>query len=330
VVLLGPFINKKIEHNLEVFLFVMGLLSCLVSQMFSLHLIKEALVEPIKITLAVFIAGLIFKYTRSHIHQAIDSILKIIPVRLFVFLMIVILGFISSIITAIIAALVLVEIITALKLDKKTEIDFTIIACFSIGLGAALTSIGEPLSAILVAKLKGMPGVNFWYPAKIIGKFVIPGVLGLGLLSIFFHGKNSTQGLKAAEEAETFNRVIIRALKVYLFVMALIFLGGGFKPIVDRYIVNLDSRILYWVNTISAILDNATMAAAEISPAMTLKQIQSALMGLLIAGGMLIPGNIPNIISAHKLKITSRAWAKLGVPLGLGLMVVYYLVLYVL
>ncbi|MBU2615427.1 MAG: DUF1646 domain-containing protein, partial [Elusimicrobia bacterium] len=53
VVLLGPFINKKIEHNLEVFLFVMGLLSCLVSQMFSLHLIKEALVEPIKITLAV-------------------------------------------------------------------------------------------------------------------------------------------------------------------------------------------------------------------------------------------------------------------------------------
>jgi predicted cation transporter len=31
---------------------------------------------------------------------------------------------------------------------------------------------------------------------------------------------------------------------------------------------------------------------------------------------MLIPGNIPNIIAAHALKITSTEWARLGVPLG--------------
>ena len=47
---------------------------------------------------------------------------------------------------------------------------------------------------------------------------------------------------------------------------------------------------------VSAILDNATLAAAEIGPALTESQIKSALMGLLISGGMLIPGNIPNII----------------------------------
>ncbi len=34
---------------------------------------------------------------------------------------------------------------------------------------------------------------------------------------------------------------------------------------------------------------------------------------------MLIPGNIPNIISAGKLGITSKEWARLGVPpLGLS------------
>jgi len=50
-------------------------------------------------------------------------------------------------------------------------------------------------------------------------------------------------------------------------------------------------------------------------------------MGLCISGGMLIPGNIPNIISANKLGITSREWAKFGVPIGLILMVLYFLIL---
>ena len=68
---------------------------------------------------------------------------------------------------------------------------------------------------------------------------------------------------------------------------------------------------------ISAVLDNATLAAAEIGPTLTEGQIKSALYGLLIAGGMLIPGNIPNIIAAHSLRINSTEWAKLGVPLGL-------------
>ena len=75
---------------------------------------------------------------------------------------------------------------------------------------------------------------------------------------------------------------------------------------------------------VSAILDNATLTAAEISPAMNMVQIQAVLMGLLIAGGMLIPGNIPNIISAGKLGISSKEWARLGVPLGLVTMAVYF------
>ncbi|MDQ1252768.1 MAG: hypothetical protein QG646_1900 [Euryarchaeota archaeon] len=59
-----------------------------------------------------------------------------------------------------------------------------------------------------------------------------------------------------------------------------------------------------------------------------LSQIKSALMGLLISGGMLIPGNIPNIISASKLGITSKEWARLGVPFGLASMVMYFVILF--
>ena len=75
---------------------------------------------------------------------------------------------------------------------------------------------------------------------------------------------------------------------------------------------------------ISANLDNATLAAAEISPAMDSQTIKAILLGLLVSGGMLIPGNIPNIIAAGKMNITSKEWARLGVPIGLISIVAFY------
>ncbi len=126
------------------------------------------------------------------------------------------------------------------------------------------------------------------------------------------------------EEDGGLRDVGVRALKVYVFVMALLLLGSGMKVVIDKYLLDVSPQILYWINMISAVLDNATLTAAEISPAMSQIQINSVLMGLLIAGGMLIPGNIPNIISAGKLGITSKEWARLGVPLGLITMAIYF------
>ena len=80
---------------------------------------------------------------------------------------------------------------------------------------------------------------------------------------------------------------------------------------------------------VSAVLDNATLAAAEIGPSLEESQIKSALLGLLIAGGMLIPGNIPNIIAAHALKINSSEWARLGAPLGMLMMLATAALLYI-
>jgi predicted cation transporter len=84
---------------------------------------------------------------------------------------------------------------------------------------------------------------------------------------------------------------------------------------------------LYWANSISAILDNATLAAAEIVPTMTLGQIKFILIALTVSGGFLIPGNIPNIICAAKFKITSKEWAKTALPLGITAMVIYFIIL---
>jgi predicted cation transporter len=38
---------------------------------------------------------------------------------------------------------------------------------------------------------------------------------------------------------------------------------------------------------------------------------------------MMIPGNIPNIISVGKLKIKSSEWIALGVPLGIAMIMIY-------
>jgi len=332
-----PFLIKKVEHNLELFLFIMGALSLTISSLWNKHIIIEALTTPVSlkhpIVEVVFFAALIFKVFRNIIHSNINKLKNIIGIKWFIFGVIVILGLFSSIITAIIASLVLVEIISGLKLNRKTEINLTIISCFSIGLGAAITPIGEPLSTILVAKLSGEPyNANFFFLINNIGKFIIPGIIALGIFGMFFlkSTEDKNNSLSQEEKPETFYNILERTIKVYLFIMALVLLGEGFKPIIDTYIIKLHYKILYWMNMVSAILDNATLTAAEISPSMSIQQINSILMGLLISGGMLIPGNIPNIISASKLKISSTEWAKLGVPLGLVLMIVYFVLLLIL
>jgi predicted cation transporter len=333
LVLTLPFLIHRVEKQLEAFLFVMGVLAVTISSQWSGHLVIDALLDPIRlkhpIVEAVLVAGLLFGIFRDTIRRHVMGIERAVGQRFFLFLVVVVLGFFSSVITAIIASLVLAEIITGLRLDKKIETRLVIVTCFSIGLGAALTPVGEPLATIAVTKLQGEPyHAGFWFLFQKLAVFIIPGVLALGVVAMFLRGREVTYAESISEsKLESFHDVFIRAGKVYLFVMALVLLGTGFQPLIDRYVIQLPTAALYWINMISAVLDNATLTAAELSPKMSLKQIQSILMGLLIAGGMLIPGNIPNIICAGKLGIKSREWAVFGIPLGLVLMTVYFLVL---
>jgi predicted cation transporter len=325
LVLFLPFSVKKVEHNLEIFLFVMGVAAASISGMMNQHLIKKALIDPITITLAVLIAGLICKWGQVQLEKSILWMNRILSPRIFFGLTVIILGLASSIITAIIAAIVLVIIINVLPLDRKSEIRFTVLACFSIGLGAALTPIGEPLATITISKVNE----DFFYLLKLIGPEVIPAVVIFGILTfILVKPQDSKDSLTAEQKVESYKEILIRSAKIYLFVMGLTFLGHGFEPLINEYILGLHPMLLYWINMISAILDNATLAAAEISPAMDQETIRAVLMGLIISGGMLIPGNIPNIIAAGKLNITSKEWASFGVPVGLMTMAVYFVVLF--
>ncbi len=356
IVLIGPFKIKIIEQNLEVFLFICGVLALTIAGFvvglqfegkpiptgWSLDIVKEALTAPLRIAdvygipigivQIVLVVGLIIYKWHVPIHNGIRRMTEALSPKVMAFILIAVLGLISSVISAILAAIILVEMVNAMPLARKSKVDLVVIACFSIGLGAALTPLGEPLSTIAISKLAGEPyHAGFNYLIVLLGKYIIPGIIAYGFVGMFFLGKadKNDPGMKAEDYKETLRDVIMRAVKVYVFIMALVFLGDGFKPLIIEYFTRVPSEALYWVNMVSAILDNATLTAAEIGPALSQLQIEAALMGLLIAGGMLIPGNIPNIISAGKLGITSKEWARLGVPLGLVTMAVYFVIIFV-
>lgn len=330
LVLVLPFSVKKVEEELEAFLLVMGLSAMTISGLWSLHVVKEALAEPLKISAAVFCAGLLFRAYRERIAALAGALGGRLGTARSVFLLVTALGFLSGVITAIVAALVLCEFLAHLRLDREARTRVAVYACYAIGFGAALTPLGEPLSTIITAKLQGPPHqAGFFWLAGLLLAWVAPAIfVAAALAARRLPSVPAAAGQAApAQPPEPLKAVAVRAGKVYVFVAALVFLGEGLRPAADRLLPLLKDWQLYWIGVSSAALDNATLAAAGITPALGREQILSFTLSLLISGGMLIPGNIPNIISAAKLGIRSREWAAAAVPPGLALLLACFLAL---
>ncbi|OGR41941.1 MAG: hypothetical protein A2X35_11580 [Elusimicrobia bacterium GWA2_61_42] len=330
LVLLLPFSVKRVEEELELFLLVMGCVAMTVSGLWNWHVIKESLAEPVKISVAVLVAGYLFRYGRGGIEGFIIRLERRLGVKHALFALITALAFLSSLLTAIIAALILCEIIYHLRLDRPSRVRAAVYGCFAIGLGAALTPLGEPLSTIVTAKLQGAPhNAGFFWLAELLFLWVAPAVIGVAALAAYWRplGREAAAAPNADIPHETNKVLLLRAAKVYVFVVALVYLGEGLSPIAGRLIPALKTWQLYWLGVTSAALDNATLAAAGIVPSMSREQVLSFTLSLLISGGILIPGNIPNIISAAKLDIKSREWAGAALPAGVALLLIYFLAL---
>jgi predicted cation transporter len=322
LVLLLPLRWRRVERNIEIFLLVMGALATTVASLWSRDLLLESLRAPWQISSVVLAVGLGFHFLRRRFDRSIEGLQSRVPPRALAFLIVASLGLLSSVVTAIIASLVLVEVIHVLRLDRREEVRLTVLACYSIGLGAALTPVGEPLSAIVTLKMRA----GFWYIGGLIGPYIAVGILAVSLVAACMKPSQSGRSLDDTERRQTPRDVVLRAVRVYAFIAALVLLGAGVSPLVDRYITRLAAPWLFWANSVSAILDNATLAAAEIGPSLSGRQISGALLGLLISGGMLIPGNVPNIVAAHRLKIGSSEWARYAVPVGAIMMALCFAV----
>src|SRR5713101_3520414 len=216
-VLLGPVLVKPIEENIEIFFLSAGSFAAALTGQWGRELFHAALTEPIALTVAVLVFGVIARILRPTLDRSIQRMIKVVAPRWIYFGLIITLGLLSSVITAVIAALILVEAVALLKLDRQSETAAVVLACFAIGLGAALTPVGEPLGTIAIAALSA----DFWYLMRLLGPLVVAGIVIVAGLSLFISPHRGAS-LYAARPEDGWKEIVLRAVRVYAFVAGLV------------------------------------------------------------------------------------------------------------
>jgi len=323
VVLLGPVFIEAIERNVELFFLLIGVLTACIMGQFDAALVRAALSEPLSFTVAVLFFGATFRLLRDYLDQLLRRVIRLLDPRILCFCLAIILGFLAAFITPVVSALVFVEAVSLLRCERWAEIAATVFACFAIGFGAGLTPLGMPGIAVVLRSLHA----DFWYLTHLLGPFVVVGVT-LAAVPILFLPFASSERLDTTQEEDSWRTVLlIRPGKVYVFIAGLVALSDGLRPVVNAYIHRLPEGLLFWMNTLSAVVNNSTLAAVEISPSLSMSQQRAAFLALLISGGALVTGNIPNIVAASRLGITSREWARIGLGTGVLLLILCFAVL---
>ncbi len=347
LLLVCPLVSKRIERSIEAFFLAVGIaVSLATGKLISgghpnLDLIGNALLAPvvmhesipIGIFQAVLALGLVFHYLGHKVYEGIDRLGKRVGIAALALMLTLALGLSSSVVTVIISSLIASQVMLALPASRTNKVVATIAMCYAIGIGGALTPIGEPLATIATQKLSGPPyhaGPLFLF--NLLAVYVIPLVVVYSLISYLCLRRARAYVLSDESSARTYHaeslrNVIVRAVKVYAFVVALVLIGESYDVLVDRYFRHMSPDLLYAAGIISAVVDNATLTAAMIGPELNLAQIRMFLMSLLIAGGFLIPGNIPNIIASSVIGIGFREWARYALPMGLPVFAATFFVL---
>jgi predicted cation transporter len=322
LLLFGPLAVAKIEHNIEIYCLALGALATLLGAGFTTDLILEAIHEPVAISIAVMVAALLFGWTGPSLDRAFQRLRQRVSRPVLTAASVFVIASISSIITAIVGALVLVEVVGLLHLKGDKRVRVTVAGCFAIGMGASLTPLGEPLSTLAARALD----LEFMGLFHLLAPWVFPGVLASSIVAGVFARGDYEEATAGLHVSQSYAMILYQAGKVFAFIAGLVLISHAYGPIANEYIDKMSDDLLFWVNTVSAALDNATLVALEVH-GMTPPRAREAILSLLISGGMLIPGNIPNIVSAGALKIGSATWAKIGVPMGLVLLGIYFAVI---
>lgn len=320
--LLGPLLVRWIEHHLELYCFGVGVAAMMLAGGPAPELIRKAAREPVAITIAVLVAAFLFREIRVSLDRGFERVRARVARPVLTAASIFVLAMLASVITAIVAALVLVEIAGLLQIHLEQRTEVVVAGCFAIGLGAALTPLGEPLSTLAASALN----LGFFGLVEMLAPWVIPGVAASSILAGYFARGEYYQAPPGEHVRETVADILLQGLRVFGFVAGLVMISDAYAPLAGIYVPMLSSAALYWVNTISAVMDNATLVALEVH-GMSLARARDAILALLISGGMLIPGNIPNVISAGALRIGSKDWARVAIPIGMVMLGIYFAVL---
>ncbi len=299
------------------------MLATLLGTGFTHDLVLEALHEPIAISIAVIVAALIFGWTRPWLDLALSSgCASACRAPVLTAASVFVIASISSIITAIVGALVLVEVVRPAAFHRRQ-------AGAGDGRRMLRDRHGRVADAAGRAALdagRASARLAFIGLFQLLAPWVFPGVLASSIVAGTFARGEYEEAPAARMCSQAYGTIFVQAGKVFAFIAGLVLISHAYGPIANEYVSKMSNDLLFWANTVSAALDNATLVALEVH-SMTLPRAREAILSLLVSGGMLIPGNIPNIVSAGALENRERAWAKIGVPMGLVMLGIYFAVI---
>ena len=328
--LVWPLKSKWVENHLELFLLILGAAAVTISGMWSKEFIYDALNSPVNVAFIVLVVSIIFNYYSRYIFRVLFILFRFFEPKYSFAILVFLLGITSSVFSVTVAALVLAEVLQVVNLEREQTVKVTVYACYAIGLGAVLLPLAEPLGLVIYKELAAGPHqADFFFVLKHFFWWIVPGILLMALAAGYtVRNANAQVELHIREDKEDTRSMLRRTWHIYLFVAALTLISTGLRPFADATIARLSGKSLFWANSVSVIIDNATLAAIEVTPEVSIPNLMYMVIGLAAFGSMLVQGNLPNIVAAEKLGIKSREWARVAVPAGAVLMSGYFIALW--
>ncbi len=329
--LVWPLVSKWVENHLEIFLLLVGVAAVTISGGWSKAFVYQTLNAPINVAFIVLVVSIIFNYYSRYIFRVLFILFRYFEPKYSFAILVFLLGMTSSVFSVTVAALILAEVLQVVNLEREQTVRVTVYACYAIGLGAVLLPLAEPLGLVIYNELAAGPHkADFFFMLQHFFWWIMPAVLLLSVAAGYTLRHVNTQvQLHIREDKEDSRSMLRRTWHVYLFVAALHLISTGLRPFAQSTIAHLSGKILFWANSVSVIIDNATLAAIEVTPEVTMSNLMYMVIGLAAFGSMLVQGNLPNIVAAEKLGIKSREWARVAVPAGLVLMGGYFVALWI-
>ena len=329
--LVWPLASRWVESHLEIFLLAVGAAAVTVSGGWSVDFIYETLQYPVNVAFIALVVSVIFNNYSRYIFRVLFAFFRNLAPQYSFALLVFLLGMTSSLVSVTVSALVLAEVLKVVNLERTATVRITVFACYAIGLGAVLTPLAEPLGLIINNALTGAPHhADFFFLLRHFFWWIMPAVLLMSAAAGYSaRHAGTTMQMHIREDKETYGSMLRRTWHIYMFVGALNLISTGLRPLAQSTITHLGGKVLFLANAVSVIIDNATLAAIEIVPTISMNDLIYMVIGLAAFGSMLVQGNLPNIVAAEKLGIKSREWASIAVPTGVVLMGSYFLVLLV-
>lgn len=329
--LVWPLASRWVESHLEIFLLLVGAAAVTISGGWSVDFIYETLQYPVNVAFIVLVVSVIFNNYSRYIFRVLFAFFRKLEPQYSFALLVFLLGITSSLVSVTVAALVLAEVLKVVNLERLSTVRITVFACYAIGLGAVLTPLAEPLGLIINNALTGAPHfADFFFLMRHFFVWIAPAILLMSAAAGYSaRHAGTTMQMHIREDKETYGSMLRRTWHIYMFVAALNLISAGLRPLAQSTITHLGGKVLFLANAVSVIIDNATLAAIEIVPTISMNDLIYMVIGLAAFGSMLVQGNLPNIVAAEKLGIKSREWASVAVPTGLVLMGAYFIILWI-